>query len=146
MKHIALAAFVLAAAAAVPSQAGTPPTGSVVTNGCPHCTLTGKDFSNQCLQSSNFQGADLDDAKLVLTCLSHANLKEATLRRADLSGANLFDTNLDATDFTGAVMSSTSLKGTDLTRSKGLTQAQLNGACGDTKTRAPAGLKVPMCQ
>jgi uncharacterized protein YjbI with pentapeptide repeats len=134
MKALALAALMFAVpAAAAPGD-------------CPSCTLTGKDFSNQCLQYANFQGANFDDAKLVLACLSHANLKSASLRRADLSGANLFEATLDAADFSGAVLSSTSLKDADLSRAKGLTQAQLDTACGDAKTRLPAGLRVKMCQ
>ncbi len=47
--------------------------------------------------------------------------------------------------WTGAVMTITSLKGTDLTKAKGLTQAQLDAACGDAETKAPAGLKVHLC-
>jgi uncharacterized protein YjbI with pentapeptide repeats len=133
-----LAAVILAPIAMAPAQAGL--------SGCPGCTLTGKDYSNQCLQSANFEGAKLDGAKMVLACLSHANLKGASLRGADLSGANLFQATLDATDFTAAVMSSTSLKDADLSRAKGLTQAQLDTACGDAKTRVPAGLRVKMCQ
>lgn len=133
-----LAAVIFASIAMAPAQAGL--------SGCPNCTLTGKDYSNQCLQFANFEGAKLDGAKMVLTCLSHANLKSASLRGADLSGANLFQSKLDAADFTGAVMSSTSLKDADLSRTKGLTQAQLDTACGDAKTRVPKGLTVKMCQ
>lgn len=136
----ALFALTLLPAAVFPAAAATPSTG------CPHCSLTGADFSNQCLQNSNFEGADLADAKLVMSCLSHANLRQASLKRADLSGANLFDAKLDAADFSGAVLSSTSLKNADLSRAKGLTQAQLDLACGDAKTRLPAGLRVKQCQ
>ncbi len=42
-----------------------------------------------------------------------------------------------APDLTGAVLAITSLKGTDLTHVKGLTQAQLNQACGDSDTKVP---------
>jgi uncharacterized protein YjbI with pentapeptide repeats len=149
MKIFAFSAFALVIAAAVAAQAGTVDGSASIKagiQGCPHCALAGTDLSNQCLQGSDFSGADLDDAKLVLACLSHANLKQATLRRADLSGANLFDAKLDGADFSGARLSSTSLKNADLRRAKGLTQAQLDTACGDAQTRLPAGLAVKACR
>jgi uncharacterized protein YjbI with pentapeptide repeats len=149
MKFLVLSAFALALAGAVPAQAGTADGSASVkvgAQGCPQCSLAGTDLSNQCLQNSDFSGADLDDAKLVLTCLSHANLRDAKLRRADLSGANLFEAKLGGADFAGALLSSTSLKSADLRHAKGLTQAQLDTACGDARTRLPAGLAVKACQ
>lgn len=112
---------------------------------CPHCVLAGADLSNQCVKNGNLQGADFDNAKLVLACMSYADFKGATFRRADLSGANLAHADLDGADLTGAVLVSTSFKGTDLTRAKGLTQAQLDQACGDAATKAPAGMSVRTC-
>ncbi len=133
----------------LPAKAGTGGPAAPIrdgNHGCPHCTLAGADLSNQCLQGSDFEGADFDNAKLVLTCLSHANLKQASFRQADLSGANLFDTRLDGADFTGAVLSSTSLKGARMANAKGLTQTQLDQACGDGATKLPAGLRVRRCK
>lgn len=138
-------AFAALLLAGQPAQAAAPGAFRPIAHGCPHCMMAGSNLSNQCLQKSDFEGADLDKAKLVLTCLSGANLKDAKLRGADLSGANLARTNLDGTDFTGAVLSSTSFKGTDLRHAKGLTQAQLDKACGDATTKAPAGMTVPVC-
>ncbi len=112
---------------------------------CPHCVLAGADLSNQCVKGGNLQGADFDNARLVLTCMSNANFRGATFRRADLSGANLARSNLDGADLTSAVVVSTSFKGTDLTRAKGLTQAQLDTACGDADTKVPAGMTVRTC-
>ena len=115
-------------------------------HGCPYCTLAGTNLSNQCLQNSDFRGADLDRAQMVLTCLSGSDLRNAKLRGADLSGANLRNSKLDGADFTGATLVSTSFKHTDLTRAKGLTQAQLDKACGDAETKAPDGMSVRTCQ
>ena len=50
------------------------------------------------------------------------------------------------TDLTGAKTSITSFLGTDLTHVKGLTQSQLDVACGDAATKLPPGLKVHTCQ
>jgi len=115
-------------------------------HGCPKCVLSGADLSNQCLQGANFTGADLDHARLVLTCLSGANLKGASLRRADLSGANFLHADFGSADLTGAVFSATSIKGAQLKHAKGLTQQQIDAACGDAETELPPGLTVKLCQ
>jgi uncharacterized protein YjbI with pentapeptide repeats len=77
--------------------------------------------------------------------MSFANFKGATFRGADLSGANLAHAVLDGADVTGAQMTITSIKGTNLTRVRGLTQTQLDAACGDTDTKVPAGMTVKTC-
>jgi uncharacterized protein YjbI with pentapeptide repeats len=112
---------------------------------CPHCVLAGADLTNQCVKGGNMKGADFDNARLVLMCMSYTNFKKATFRGADLSGANLAHAVLDGADLTGAKMTITSIKGTDLTHVKGLTQSQLDAACGDADTKAPAGMQVKTC-
>jgi hypothetical protein len=49
-------------------------------------------------------------------------------------------------DLTGAKTSITSFLGTDLRKVKGLTQAQLDIACGNSRTRLPPGLKIHTCR
>ncbi|HEV2560857.1 MAG TPA: pentapeptide repeat-containing protein [Rhizomicrobium sp.] len=112
---------------------------------CPHCDLTGADLSNQCVKNGNLEGADFDRAKLTLMCMSFADFSGATFRGTDLAAANLAHAKLDGADFTGADLTITSFKGTDLTAARGLTQKQLDEACGDAQTKAPAGLKVKTC-
>lgn len=113
---------------------------------CPHCMLRGADLTNQCVKGGNLTGADFDEARLVLACMSNANFSSASFRHADLSGANLANSRMDHADLSGAVLSITSIKGTNLMRAKGLTQAQLNQACGDAATRVPAGMIVRRCE
>jgi len=112
---------------------------------CPHCMLAGADLTNQCVKDGNLEGADFDNSRLVLMCMSFADFKGATFRGADLSGANLAHAILDGADLTGANLTITSIKGTDLTRTKGLTQKQLDAACGDADTKVPSGLAVKTC-
>jgi len=112
---------------------------------CPHCVLAGADLTNQCVKGGNLAGADFDNARLSLMCMSFADFKGATFRGADLSGANLAHAILDGADLTGAEMTITSIKGTDLTRVRGLTQKQLDAACGDADTKVPAGMRVQTC-
>jgi uncharacterized protein YjbI with pentapeptide repeats len=112
---------------------------------CPGCNLEGADLTNTCVKAKNLTGADFDRATAVLMCMSFANFTDATFRGTDLSAANLAHATVDGADFSGAVMDITSIKGTDLSRAKGLTQKQLDQACGDADTKPPAGLTVHRC-
>jgi uncharacterized protein YjbI with pentapeptide repeats len=107
--------------------------------------LAGADLTNQCVKQGNLEGADFDGARAVLMCMSFADFRGATFRGADLAGANLAHAILDGADLTGADLTITSIKGTDLTHAIGLTQRQLDEACGDADTKAPAGLQVKTC-
>lgn len=112
---------------------------------CPHCDLAGADLTNQCVKQGNLEGAKFDRARLVLMCMSYADFRGASFRNADIAGANLAHAKVDDADFTGADLSITSIRGTDLSRAIGLTQAQLDRACGDVETRVPAGLRAKTC-
>ena len=83
------------------------------------------DIRNSKLQGANLQDADLQGAKLMLANLQGANLRHANLQGADLRGANL--------------------KEADLRNARGLTQKQLDQACGDAKTKLPPNLSIKPC-
>lgn len=112
---------------------------------CKACNLAGADLTNQCVKEGNLAGANFDRANLTLMCMSYANFSNATFRGTNLSAANLAHAKLDGADFTGAILTITSVKGTDLTRVKGLTQKQLDTACGDAETKVPAGMTAKVC-
>ena len=112
---------------------------------CPHCDLAGADLTNTCVKGGNLEGAKFDGARAVLMCMSYADFKGASFVKTDLAGANLAHADVDDADFTGADLSITSLKGTDLSHAHGLTQPQLDRACGDADTKAPAGMAVKIC-
>ena len=112
---------------------------------CPRCRLASADLANQCVKQGNLEGADFTGARLTLMCMSYADFRGASFRNADLAGANLAHANLDGADFTGAMLSITSFKGTDLRRARGLTQKQLDAACGDAATTPPKGMHVKTC-
>ena len=112
---------------------------------CYRCQLAGADLTNTCVKGGNLEGADFDGANAVLMCMSYADFRGATFRGTDLAGANLAHAKLDDADFTNADLSITSFKGTDLSHAKGLTQPQLDKACGDAATKPPQGLSVKTC-
>ncbi len=150
---------ILAAAAAatlamlnpsVPQQTTLSPAQAVASiraghHDCPHCNLAGADLTNTCVKQGNLEGADFDRAKAVLMCMSYADFTNASFRNTDLSAANLAHAKMDGADLTGADMTITSIRGTDLRHVKGLTQIQLDQACGDSGTKVPSGLRVKAC-
>ena len=142
-------AFALAALISGPALAGADQAAVARIHGgivdCVGCNLAGADLKNTCVKAHDLHGADFDGADATLMCMSYANFSGATFRGTDLSGANLAHANLDGADMTGAITTITSFKGTDLTRAKGLTQTQLDAACGDAETKLPAGLAVHTC-
>jgi uncharacterized protein YjbI with pentapeptide repeats len=83
----------------------------------------GADLATRNLRRANLRGANLRGA-----CLIHADLRGANLSRADVTGADLRDANLC---------------GADLSDSLFLTQAQLDAADGDARTRIPRTLHRP---
>lgn len=112
---------------------------------CPGCQLAGANLLNLCVKARDLHGANFDGANATLMCMSFANFRGASFRGTILDAANLASAKLDGADMTGARTRITSFLGTDLTRVKGLTQSQLDAACGDAKTKVPAGMKVHFC-
>ncbi len=114
------------------------------------------DLGNTDLEGANLQGAHLSfaklqkaklgDAKLQKANLQGANLQGAHLSRAKLQGAHLSFANLQKADLgyanlQGAHLRGANLRGADLREAKGLTQEQLDRACGDAETKLPDSLK-----
>jgi uncharacterized protein YjbI with pentapeptide repeats len=112
---------------------------------CVGCNLQGADLTNTCVKAHDLTGANFDGANATLMCMSFANFTNVTFRGTDLSAANLAGAKMDGADLTGAKTSITSFLGTDLSRTRGLTQAQLNVACSDKATKLPSGLKIHIC-
>ena len=126
--------------------------------------LGGANFSTAYLAHANLKGADLTHANLREADLVGANLQGARLFRASLNGASLWGTDLRGANLQGAHLAGaafrgamfgpgsadpinheTDLRGADLTRAFGLTQKQLDQACGDEKTYLPKGLTIKLC-
>lgn len=146
---IATLLLALAGFPAAPARAADPAAVAKIHGGivdCVGCNLSGADLTNTCVKEHDLHGANFDGANATLMCMSFANFTNASFRGTELSGANLAGAKMDGADLTGAKTSITSFLGTDLTRVKGLTQKQLDVACGDSKTKLPPGLKVHTCK
>jgi uncharacterized protein YjbI with pentapeptide repeats len=112
---------------------------------CKGCNLSGADLTNTCVKHGDLEGADFDHANAKLMCMSFADFKHASFVDTDLSGANLTHSDLTGANVAGATFNIATIKGTNLAHTKGLTQAQLNSACGDKDTKVPPGFTVKVC-
>ena len=92
------------------------------------------------LNNSNLRGMILRSA-----LLSGANLSRSDFRGADLGAANLSESDLSKGKFANANLQDADLTGADFRSSEGLTQHQLELACGDERTRVPESLTVRLC-
>ncbi len=138
---------------------------------CARCDLTGADFSNAFLRFANLYQSDLsgavfdradmagafleetklDGARMFRTNASGAQLNRASLKNADLrevwlnyahlKDADLTGADLTGADLTGAILSTAQIQGADLSTVTGLTQAMVNRACSDGRTKLPPGIR-----
>jgi uncharacterized protein YjbI with pentapeptide repeats len=90
-------------------------------------------------KKKEYRGANLIGANL-----KDADLRGANLRGAYLIGADLRGADLRMADLTGADLRDADLRGADLTESIFLIQSQLNAAKGNTETKLPPLLALPM--
>lgn len=112
--------------------------------------VTGRDFSGSRIRQSNFTVATADGARFRGANLSLANLFGIRAGRADFNNANLEGATLvggyfGGARFDGAALTGANLSGAELAGAHGLTQEQLNTACGDATTTLPAGMTAPSC-
>lgn len=127
---------------------------------CPGCNLFQGDFSGMEVRGLNLGSARLRQSDLSLAVMNRTNFSRGDLRdieaygavlsSSNLSGANLTNASLvgaylDGANLSGATLSGANLSGASLDRASGLTQGQLNQACGDETTVLPRGLRIPAC-
>ncbi|UVC07147.1 pentapeptide repeat-containing protein [Rhizobium sp. TH2] len=117
------------------------------------------DFTGIGADDANFESAELQRSNFKDAKLSNVNFTKADLGRSQFDGAevggsrfslaNLARADFRAThfsspvDFERAFFFLTRVEGVDLSTATGLSQWQLDMACGDDKTVLPEGLKKP---
>jgi uncharacterized protein YjbI with pentapeptide repeats len=127
---------------------------------CPHCNLFQADFANLELKDRNFAGARLRQADMSAAVMNHTTMAGADLRDvnaygavftgvsfagANMTNASFVGTYLEGANFRGANLSGVNFSGAEMDRAVGLTQGQLNEACGDDSTTLPHGLRLRSC-
>lgn len=128
---------------------------------CPRCNLFQADLSNRTLKGLNLSGSRLRQADLSLSIMNRTSFAGADLRdvnafggvfsSASFAGANLTNSTwvgayLQGANFRRATLTGANLSGAEMDRAVGLTQSQLNSACGDEATTLPTGLRIPACR
>ena len=128
---------------------------------CPRCNLFQADLSGAVLKGKNLAGARLRQADLSLAEMNRTSFAGGDLRDvnfyggvfggasfagANLTNASLVGAYLQGANFRGATLAGANISGAEMDRAIGLTQAQLNRACGDGSTRLPRGFSVPACR
>jgi len=127
---------------------------------CPGCNLFQADFANLVLKGKTYAGARLRQADLSTAIMNRSNFARTDMRdvnaygalfsSANFSGANLthasfVGTYLQGANFAGANLTGTNFSGAEMDRARGLTQRQLDEACGDEATRLPGRLHLRAC-
>jgi len=128
---------------------------------CKGCDIFQTDLSYQELADRDLSGARIRQADLSLSTFDRTRFTGA-----DMSIVNAFGVRAEDADFTNvnfedavlvggwfarskfhaAKLSNTNISGSDLEEAEGLTQSQLNTACGDKFTKLPKGLTVVFCR
>lgn len=162
MRLLALSALaaLLAASPALAQNAGQI---AAVRRGasCPGCNLFQADLSGLERTGQNLSRARLRQADLSLVVMNRASFAGGDLRDvnayggvfggasfggADLTNASFVGTFLQGARFAGANLTGANFSGAEMDRASGLTQRQLDRACGDAATRLPRGLRIPACR
>lgn len=92
------------------------------------------------LGSGDFENADFTGA-----ILANAKLSGASLVGADFSSANLTDADLSGADLSSSILKGAILTGATFEGAVGLSQSQLDDACGGDTTTLPEPLSVRPC-
>jgi uncharacterized protein YjbI with pentapeptide repeats len=106
-----------------------------------HARLRQADLSAAVMSRTSFAGADLRDVNAYGAVLSGASFSGADLTHASFVGAYL-----QGADFSGARLDGTNFSGAEMSRARGLSQRQLEGACGDESTILPLRMHLRACR
>ena len=159
----ALIAFTASLAIAAPAVAQNATQIAKVQGGgsCAHCNLFQADFGNRVLKNRNMAGSRLRQSDMSLSVLTHSDLSHTDLRDvngygalfgnvnfagADMTNATFVGSYLEGANFHGAKLGGANFSGAEMATAHGLSQSQLNAACGDEKTTLPHGLLIPACK
>lgn len=107
--------------------------------------MTRVDATNSEFEAANFTDTDLRRATFADAHCPRARFERASLVSADGRRANFTRASFAGADVTNMNFDGADLSGADLRGARGLTQAQLDNACGDARTRLPRGMRVAWC-
>ena len=150
MRTVIAALAVLAFAAPAMAQNSGQIARAVGGSSCPGCNLFQAEFNGLQATGLDFSGARLRQADLSLTVLNRTRFNRSDMRDVNaygavFSSASFTAANLTNAGFVGAYLRGADFSGADMSGARGLTQSQLDRACGDGTTVLPGGLHIPPC-
>lgn len=107
--------------------------------------MTRAEFTNSNFKKANLESAAAQGANFKGSVFHGARFDHANLQGAQLDKANFQNTKFGNAVFSNTTLSGANFSGADLSQVIGLTQAQLDTACGDWATQLPIGLSVSYC-
>ena len=97
-------------------------------------------FIDVVMRGGSFSGATLAGSRF-----DQARFERTDLRQVDFGVSSFVNATFDGARLNGSSLAAANLSGADLTTAVGLTQSQLDKACGSETTLLPEGLSVPPC-
>ncbi|HKJ52874.1 MAG TPA: pentapeptide repeat-containing protein [Gammaproteobacteria bacterium] len=104
--------------------------------------LSKSEFFRASFRKAEIVDVDWSKSELGRVDFTKAKLSDVDFGFSNLSRVDFDDAELSTVNFEGAYTFLTRFEGVDLRTVKMLTQAQLDQACGDSKTRVPEGLQA----
>ena len=97
-------------------------------------------FIDVMMRGGSFSGATLAGSRF-----DQARFERTDLRQVDFGAASFQNATFDGARLNGSSLAAANLSGADLSTAVGLTQSQLDKACGSETTLLPEGLSIPPC-
>ncbi len=107
--------------------------------------LTGGNFTGSNFTKARLKSADAMSAIFVNVNFTKAKLDHGDFTGSDFSGAKFINTNFGDAVVTDANFTGANLSGAEMVELIGLTQDQLDVACGSKETRLPEGMSMRIC-
>lgn len=107
--------------------------------------LTNANFSNSQFNYSEIISADAMNTRFFKADFSNAHLTHSDFTNADFTSAIFENTKFGDAILKNAVFAGANLSGADLLNVQGLSQSQLDLACGNTETKLPSNLSISVC-
>lgn len=107
--------------------------------------LTGGDFTRSDFTKARLKSTDAMGTIFVRANFTKAKLDHGDFTGSDFSGAQFIHTNFGDAIVTNANFTGANFSGAEMVELTGLTQEQLDGACGSKETQLPEGMSMRVC-
>lgn len=111
-----------------------------------HADMSNGNFHKSRFMFSNLTGADALQTRFIAADFSNAKLDHADFTDAVFDNAVFIRTKFGDADLTTATFLGANFSSANLSNVTGLTQEQIDFACGDARTQLPDGLNIKTCE